>query len=273
MPSATGDARRELKTSIRLEKFQRDGSQIRLTRGRRFLVRHCKSIIDEMEVLRQNTGLENDAVERELRIAVNNIIAQDALVALVLEFEKQFPTTELSILREVYNGCWDARYGDRADLVIGVPHGVPHSDALISESLGEIAWDFVIAPDHPLAQQKQPLRSSDLRKYPAVYVRDTSLAFSPQHAWLLNTQKPLFVPGFGVAIALIEAGAGIGYVPRHMAQAAIAQGRLVARAVEEQKHATHLFLVYRPEKKGRVRQWCVDYVTQPEVRRRLCGEQ
>ncbi len=63
--------------------------------------------------------LIHDGIERELTIAVNNIIHGDLLVAFIRDFERQFTSTTLTVDLEVYNGCWDALYSKRADLVYG----------------------------------------------------------------------------------------------------------------------------------------------------------
>ncbi|GGP23135.1 LysR substrate-binding domain-containing protein [Silvimonas iriomotensis] len=271
VPSAISYTVKKLEEALGVTLFARRGSHICLTEAGEYFVRHSKTIIDDMDALRRNTLLVHEGVERELRIAVNNIIPQSVLTTLVIAFERHFPTTQLSLQREVYNGCWDAFYDKRADVIIGAPHAVPYPEGIVSESLGEMAWDFVLSPQHPLARTPEPLRTPDLRKYPAICIRDTSLNLSPQHAWLLDGQKPLFVPGFGVAMALIETGTGIGYLPRHLATEPVAAGRLLVKTVEEQKHATQLFLAWRPDGMGPVRQWCVDYLLQAEVRRQLCG--
>jgi DNA-binding transcriptional LysR family regulator len=81
---------------------------------------------------RRNTVLIHDGIERELTIAVNNIIPTAVLVEFIRDFEQQFSSTTLTLNLEVYNGCWDALYGRRADLVIGAPHAVPGSEGIIS---------------------------------------------------------------------------------------------------------------------------------------------
>ncbi|MBB5193183.1 DNA-binding transcriptional LysR family regulator [Silvimonas terrae] len=272
VPSAISYTVKKLEEALGVTLFERRGSHICLTEAGEYFIAHSKNIIDDMDALQRNTLLVHEGIERELRIAVNNIIPQNVLVTLIQAFEEAFPTTQPVLQREVYNGCWDALYSKRVDLVIGAPHAVPYPEGIVSEPLGHMEWDFVLSPRHPLAHAATPLRTHDLRKYPAICIRDTSLNFSPQQAWLLDAQKPLFVPGFGVAIALIEAGTGIGYIPRHLAAGPVSAGRLVVRTVEEQKHATHLFLAWRPDGMGRVRQWCVDYLLHPERRWQLCGE-
>lgn len=121
--------------------------------------------------------LIHDGIERELTIAVNNIIPGDLLVAFIRDFERQFASTTLTVDLEVYNGCWDALYSKRADLVYGAPHAVPSSEGIISEPVGQMEWDFVVSPLHPLAAKRHPLENSELRHYPAVCIRDTSVNF------------------------------------------------------------------------------------------------
>lgn len=180
-----------------------------------------------MEALKRNTVLIHDGVERELTIAVNNIIPSSLLVTFIRDFEHQFSSTTLTVCTEVYNGCWDALYSRRADLVIGAPHAVPSTEGVISEPFGQLEWDFVVSPQHPLATERHPLENAELRQYPAICIRDTSVNFTPLQAWLLEGQKPLFVPDFTTAIALIEQNVGIGYIPHHLALPLLNSGKLL----------------------------------------------
>lgn len=134
--------------------------------------------------------LIHDGIERELTIAVNNIIPGDLLVAFIRDFERQFTSTTLTVDLEVYNGCWDALYSKRADLVYGAPHAVPSSEGIISEPVGQMEWDFVVSPLHPLAAKRHPLENSELRHYPAVCIRDTSVNF-PDASTVVGRTKPI----------------------------------------------------------------------------------
>lgn len=135
---------------------------------------------------------DSDGIERELTIAVNNIIPGDLLVAFIRDFERQFTSTTLTVDLEVYNGCWDALYSKRADLVYGAPHAVPSSEGIISEPVGQMEWDFVVSPLHPLAAKRHPLENSELRHYPAVCIRDTSVNF-PRCKLVVGRTKTHFV--------------------------------------------------------------------------------
>ncbi len=137
--------------------------------------------------------LIHDGIERELTIAVNNIIHGDFLVSFIQDFERQFTSTTLTVDIEVYNGCWDALYSKRADLVYGAPHAVPSSEGIISEPVGQIEWDFVVSPLHPLAVKRNPLENSELRHYPAVCIRDTSVNFPPNASLVVGRTKTYFL--------------------------------------------------------------------------------
>lgn len=271
VPSALSYTVKKLEESIGVELFIRKGRYIELTPAGEYFIQHSKTILSDMDALRRNTTLIHEGVEQELTIAVNNIIPLDVMVDFIADFERAFPSTQLTVNTEVYNGCWDALYDKRADLVIGAPHAVPASDGILSEPLGQMEWDFVVGPQHPLAARMQPLENSHLRQFPAVCIRDTAINSVPQQAWLLEGQKALFVPDFASVIALIRRNAGIGYVPHHLVMPLLNNGELVKKPMQEHKHATKLFLAARADGMGKVSRWCMEYLLHPAVSSRLSG--
>ncbi|ENE4572000.1 LysR family transcriptional regulator, partial [Escherichia coli] len=246
--------------TLGVELFIRKGRYIELSPAGSYFIEHSKNILRDLDALKRNTVLIHDGIERELTIAVNNIIPGDFLVSFIQDFERQFTSTTLTVDIEVYNGCWDALYSKRADLVYGAPHAVPSSEGIISEPVGQIEWDFVVSPLHPLAVKRNPLENSELRHYPAVCIRDTSVNFPPMQAWLLEGQKPIFVPDFAMAISLIEQNVGIGYIPHHLALPLLNRGKLLKKPMREHKHATKLFLAARSDGIGKACLWCMSYL-------------
>nr|WP_232785345.1 MULTISPECIES: LysR substrate-binding domain-containing protein [unclassified Serratia (in: enterobacteria)] len=272
VPSAISYTVKKLEESFGVELFLRKGRYIELTPAGEYFVQHSKTILNDLDALRRNTALIHSGVEQELTIAVNNIIPRSAIVEFVCAFELAFPSTRLTIDTAVYNGCWDALYGKRANLVIGAPHAVPSSEGIVSESIGHLEWDFVVGPQHPLAIQVQPLQNTELRQYPAICIRDTAVNFVPQQAWLLEGQKPMFVPDFATAIELIQRNVAIGYVPHHLALPLLNAGSLVKKPMQEHKHATQIFFAARSDGMGKVSRWCMDYLLAPAFRAKLHGQ-
>jgi DNA-binding transcriptional LysR family regulator len=271
VPSAISYTVRKLEESFGAKLFERRGCYIKLTEAGEYFIAHSKSILDDLQALKCNLAIVQGGIEPELTVAVNNIVPRDALIQFVCDLEQAFPATRVTIQQEVYNGCWDALYANKADLVIGAPHFVPKTDGITSVPLGNLAWDFLVGADHPLANVDHVLQSAELRKYPAVCIKDTSIEFDSMNAWLLEGQKPIFVPDFSMAVRIIARNAAIGYVPAHI-RAAFDHARVVGKSIQEQKHATRLFLAHRSDGVGKVRAWCVDYLLQSDMRAWLCGE-
>lgn len=271
VPSAVSYTVRKFEEVLGAQLFNRHGRQLTLTPAGEYFIQHSKTILDDLEALKRNTVLVADGIERELRVAVNNIIPAEAIVQFAQAFETHFPFVQLTIAVEVYNGCWDALYDRRADLVVGAPHAVPSVEGILSETLGNLAWDFVVGNQHALASQTTPLNNAELRQYPAVCIKDTAIHFTPQQAWLLEGQKPIFVSDYPTAMALIQRNVGIGYLPHHLCYPLLNSGQLMKKPMVEHKHPTLLFLAHRAEGLGKVRQWCVDYLCQPEVKGLWCG--
>lgn len=271
VPSAISYTIKKAEEALGAELFIRKGRYIELTPAGSYFIEHSKTILGDMDALRRNTVLIHDGIEREITLAVNNIIPSVVLAEFIRDFEQQFPSTTLSVSLEVYNGCWDALYSRRADLVVGAPHAVPSTEGIISVPGGQLEWDFVVSPQHPLAGARHPLENTELRHYTAVCIRDTSVNLPPLHAWLLEGQKPLYVPDFAMAIALIEQNVGIGYIPHHLALPLLNSGTLLKKPMREHKHATKLFLAARSDGMGKVCRWCMDYFQQPTVSARLGG--
>lgn len=272
VPSAVSYTVKKLEEALDATLFVRRGCYISLTPAGEYFVRHSKQLLNDLQALKRNTRLVHEGVERELTVAANNIIPHAVLIDFVIAFEAQFPSTALKLQREIYNGCWDALYNRRAQLVIGAPHAVPASDGVISTPIGMLDWDFVVGPAHDLARIKGPLSNADLRQYPALCLHDTAVESTPQHAWLLDGQKAIYVPDFQFALAVIERNTAVAYLPRHLCQPLLTAGRLVKKELQESKHPTQLFVAYRTDGAGPALQWCERWLSQPGLRAALCGQ-
>ena len=121
VPSAISYTIKKAEESIGAELFIRKGRYIELTPAGSYFIEHSKTILGDLDALKRNTVLIHDGIEKELSVAVNNIIPTATLVEFIRDFEREFSSTTLTVNLEVYNGCWDALYSKRADLVIGAP--------------------------------------------------------------------------------------------------------------------------------------------------------
>ena len=272
VPSAISYTVRKLEETMGVLLFERQGRNIILTAAGEYFINHSKSILDEFDALKRNTVLVHEGIERELSIVVNNLAPRAAIADFAVAFEREFPATRLNLCIGVYNGCWEALYDGRADLTIAAPHAVPSSEGILSRIIGSLEWDFVVGNAHPLAQVTTPMQSNELRRYTAICTKDTAVNFPPQQAWLLEGQKSMFVPDYEMAMELIARNIGVGYLPHHLCQPLLDSGKLIKKPMKEHKHPTRLFIAHRDQTLGKTRQWCLDYLSRPEIKAQWCGK-
>ena len=87
VPSAISYTIKKAEESLGVELFIRKGRYIELSPAGSYFIEHSKTILGDLEALKRNTVLIHDGIERELTIAVNNIIPGDLLVAFIRDFE------------------------------------------------------------------------------------------------------------------------------------------------------------------------------------------
>lgn len=87
-----------------------------------------------------------------MRICINQLLYTPKHTARLLQvLKKQFPTCQITVTTEVYNGVWDAIINNQANIAIGAPDTLLDGGGIDYTEIGAIRWAFAIAPDHPLA--------------------------------------------------------------------------------------------------------------------------
>jgi len=257
VPSAITYAVQKLEEDVGVALFDRSAHRAKLTPAGRELLqegRHLLRAAGELEsrVKRVATGWET-----ELAIAYDGTLPMSALLALVAEFYRQACGTRLRLSTEVLGGNWDALVANRADLVIGAPWDGPPGGGYATHRLGQMEWVFAIAPDHPLAAEKEPLPNSAVQAHRAITAADTSRNLAPKTSGLLSGQDTLTVPDLDAKVAAQALGLGVGNLPRYIAEREAAAGRLVIRQTEEPKVTAPIFVAWRTRHKGKALSWFV----------------
>ncbi|MGF1791693.1 LysR substrate-binding domain-containing protein [Photobacterium profundum] len=270
VPSAVSYTVKKMEEELGFSLFDRTGRQVKLTPAGKYFIDQSQWMLDSYEELVRNTAMISSGVDVSFSIAINNIINREDLIPLIGKLNKQFPSTQISVKTEVYNGCWDALYGRRADLVIGAPHSAPKMEGIVYHSIGNIDWDFIVAQTHPLASQVSALTAEELRYYPVIVVKDTSQHISPQDTWSLTGQKIIYAPELTTAIKMIEHGIGIGYAPHHRIKGKLDQGTILKKAIIEHKQPTQLFYAWHANRESPVLNWCIEYLMSSENHSQWC---
>ena len=256
VPSAVSHAVAKLESELNVQLFVRAGRKASLSEAGRSLLddgRHLLRAANELErrVQRIATGWE-----AELRIAIDAIIPVEHLYPLLERFYAAGHGTQIRLSHEVLGGCWDALTTGRADLVIGAPGDMPAHGGLATRLLcAHSNFVFALAPTHPLATWPGIIPNSELSRHRAVVVADTSQELDARSIGIIDGQDALRVPDIRAKLSAQVAGLGIGHLPRWLAAAEIAAGRLVEKEIIDSRPAMPLHLAWRSRHIGKALNW------------------
>lgn len=271
VPSAVTYAVQKLEAELEVAPFDRSGHRAKLTEAGRLLLDDGRAVLAaagaaEARVRRLATGWE-----AELVIGADGIVPPGRLFPLLGEFYATGAPTRIRLTTEILSGCWDALVSGRADIVIGTSGDGPPGGGYATTPLGEVEFVFAVAPHHPLAALPEPLAPADIQPHRAIAIADTARNLPPRSSGLLIGQDVLTVATAEAKVAAQEAGLGVGYLPRSLAAASIAAGRLVERRVLEPKPRVTLFAAWRPRDAGKAAEWWLERLRDEGVRRALLG--
>ncbi|TDL78303.1 LysR family transcriptional regulator [Palleronia sediminis] len=266
VPSAVSYSVRKIEEQLGVKLFERRHREVVLTPAGEFFVQKSHFILRDIEELRRKTQMVGSGVDTVFRVSINNIMKRECVSDFARSFCARFPTTELRMQTDVYNGCWDVLDRREADFVIGAPHAAPDPEGLMIDEIGTVNWDFVTGRDHPLAGVTHPLSNDELREHTAIVVQDTSVGLSPSLAWLLDGQNAIYAPDLHILIRLVKQGAGVAFVPHHKVAYELDHGDLIKKAVVEHKVGTRVSYAWRTNPQSVVLQWVVEYLGDPSIR-------
>jgi DNA-binding transcriptional LysR family regulator len=269
VPSAITYTVQKLEQDLGVQLFDRSGHRARLTAAGEELLKDGRHLLRAAVDIECRVQRVAKGWETELRIAYDDVIPVAGLCGLIAEFYAQASGTRLRLGAEVLGGCWDALISGRADLCIGAPGEPPLEAGYTVRTLGDVAWVFAVARDHPLASAPQPLATAAIMDHRIVLVADSSRNLPPRNSGLPSGPDALTVSTLQSKLEVQIAGVGVGFVPEHLAAAALADGRLIGLEVEEPKPRTRLYCAWRPRDAGKALKWWVARLEDASVRERL----
>jgi DNA-binding transcriptional LysR family regulator len=270
VPSAITYTVQKLEQDLDVQLFDRSGHRAKLTRAGEELLREGRHLLRAATDIECRVQRIAKGWETELRIAYNDILPGERLCPLLETFYREGAGTRLRLSAEILEGCWDALFSGRADLVIGAPSEAPPEPGVAVRAFGEMDFVFAIAPHHPLAQAPEPISTSEILQHRIVVAADSSRNLPPRSVGLSIGQDTLTVPSMRAKLEAQVAGLGVGFLPVNQANPAVAAGRLVLKQVEEEStKVTRMALAWRPRDAGKALKWWLERLEDPEVRRAL----
>lgn len=248
---------KKLEDDLGIQLFDRSGHRAVLTEAGRLLLDEGRAVLDGATAVERRLRALGQGWEAELAIASNDLVPIEPVLEAVRDFYAAGHPTRVRLLSEVLGGVWDALVTQRADLAI-TELGSSGAMGISHRPLGTVSFVFVVAPDHPLSLEAQPLKLAAIRRHRVVVVADSSRAAPPRSSGVTSASDVLTVADLAAKLAAQIAGLGVGFLPTRLAAEAIAQGRLVALRVAAPKPRVALSVAWRAQGAGPAALWFVE---------------
>ena len=232
VPSSLTYSVRQLEDALDVLLFDRRSRQARLTAAGCELLHEGRRLLEQIDAVANRVKRVATGWETQLTIAVDGVCSRLTMFELCEAFYALNPGTRLRLRTEVLAGTWEALVTGQADLAIGVGIGDSVPPGVQIKELGSVQFVFAVAPHHPLAGRTTPITDAELIGHRAVAVADSAQRLTPVTVNLLPGQDVLTVASMQHKIEALLRCMGCGYVPEPMVREHLADGRLVAKAME-----------------------------------------
>ncbi len=257
VPSAVTYRVRQIEDALDVLLFDRSSRQARLTAAGAELLRAGEQLLQEIDAVAHRVKRIATGWEAQLTIAMDTVVSCSTAMELAEAFYAVSPTTRLRLVHEALSGTLESLLSGRADLALGVIMEPGNSMGIHSRPLAGLTWVYAVAPHHPLANAREPLRDEVLQKHRAIAVADSTRRGGGMTVGLLGGQDVLTVPSMQAKLDAQLRGLGGGFLPEPMARPYLDTGRLVARKVERPTRAGGMSYAWRAGAggPGRALQW------------------
>lgn len=225
VPSAISYTVQTLEDALGVEVFDRSGHRATLTAAGRHLLEEARDLLARARQLDQLATLLGDGWEPELQVVVDGAFPMASLLYALRQFGERGIPTQIRVDVEYQDGVIERFHADHADFMVAL--GLEDGGRLKGVPLPPLEMVLVAAADHPLARAGALTRDA-LTQHVDLVVKDSSPAFArtPRKTFL-GTRHVIRFSDFHSKLAALRSGVGFGWVPLHLAAAAIEAGGLV----------------------------------------------
>lgn len=254
VPSTISYSVTRLEEQLGYALFRRQGPRVSLTPAGAALLKEGPALLVAARELESRLRQIATGFEAELRLVHDSLIPTRALTDELCAFEALQCGTRLRIGTDTLGGTWEALRDGRADLVLAAGDG-PVGEGVEAVPVGEVTFEFCVAPTHALAFLQRPLTDADLIAHTAVVVGDGARRWHERTVGVLQGQRRLTVPTMEAKIDCQLAGLGYGFLPRERVAGALAEGRLVALEVSTPRPPERFWLAWHSPGEGEALRW------------------
>lgn len=242
----------KLEEQLDIALFQRQGRRSVLTPAGQLILAEGREILQITARLANKAKEVATGWEPRIRIAVESHQSYSTFFGVLQEFLNEHPTIEIDVCESVLNGGWEALEQGRVDLIVGSPGPVPLQKGYRAIPIAPTELVLIIASDHKLAKivNKPEEAKAHLGTLRRIITHDTSLTEITRSAGLSGEGKVFYVQNIDQKIEAIQAGIGIGHLPRHRIQPYIDNGDLIELSLAEDSTLDH-FIAWKSSNKGK----------------------
>ena len=261
--SAISQSIQSLETTLGIPLFDRDGKVPRLNDAGRALLGDAAQLIRGAETFRARAENIAADIEPELRLAADPVFPTEVLMASLKAFTAVFPCLPVTLFTEGLGGPEQRLRDGLAHLGLYAP--LPTSGDLDSEYLVTIPTVPVVAGDHPLAAEPEPIARATIEREVQLVLTDRTPITSGLSGGIISFRQWRFAD-LPTRLEYLLAGFGWCYMPLPVVRQHIDSGRLkVLTLSENQGREFPIHAIYErgrpPRKAGR---WLIE-----DLRRRL----
>lgn len=121
--------------------FTRNTRSIELTESGYYLFRKATDLLNDFHAIKRSIDTISQGIEARVRICINQLLYTPRHTARLLQvLKKQFPTCQITVTTEVYNGVWDSIINNQANIAIGAPDTLLDGGGIDYTEIGAIRW-------------------------------------------------------------------------------------------------------------------------------------
>lgn len=258
VPSTVTYTVQKLEEDLGFTIFKRVGRRSVLTPAGLVLLEQGRQLLTAAQEVVAKAHQVNSGWETELNIAIDTVWDINQLYPIIKEFQQLNNGVQINISEEVMGGTLEAIIEQRADITIGGPPPVAPIQGIKFEKVMSAQWLFVVAKNHALINQPQPLTEQDTLPYARVVIRDSATQSAIRAHRNLGERPMLRVANMEQKIKAQLQGVGVGFLPRHKIQPYLDTGDLVVLNIEKEAPVTNQYCAWRSNNNGRATQWFVN---------------
>lgn len=232
VPSAVTYLVRNLEAALGLTLFERTGRGAVLTAEGRHVLEHARDVLARATELAAAARDLAGGWEGELRVVVDGALPMQPLTACLARFARPDVPTRLRIDVEYQEGVLERMQRDDAD--IGLYLGFDTDAQAVGwerTALPTLEVLLVAAADHALATG--PCDDAARAAFAELVVRDSAERFAAQpKPSFIGSRNVVMMSDFHAKRVALLAGAGFGWIPRHLVADDLAAGRLAVLDIE-----------------------------------------